>query len=126
MDLSKHRVAPEKAGSGAGNATVDAFDETTPQNCGNYDSDDCVSEYNNAVNNNDLDAFYHRCATRKGERIRSASAVRSAVFAVSARFRLRKLALRRRDAPRPSDSRYKTTPTPRTGPRRAAIRSVEM
>ena len=41
-------VALVKAGSG--NATVDAFDET-PTDCGNYDSDDCVSEYNNAVNN---------------------------------------------------------------------------
>jgi len=61
--LAASSVALVKAGSG--NATVDAFDET-PTDCGNYDSTDCVSEYNNAVNNHDLDAFYHRCATEGG------------------------------------------------------------
>ena len=35
-------------------------------NCGNYTSDDCQSEYNNAINNGNLDYFYHRCAAELG------------------------------------------------------------
>ena len=34
--------------------------------CGNYTSVDCQSEYNNAINNGNLDYFYHRCATEGG------------------------------------------------------------
>ena len=34
--------------------------------CGDGISDDCGSEYNNAVNNNDLDSFYGRCKFEGG------------------------------------------------------------
>ena len=34
--------------------------------CGNYDSDDCKAEYGNAINNGNLEYFYHRCATEGG------------------------------------------------------------
>ena len=34
--------------------------------CGNFTSEDCQSEYNNAINNGNLDYFYHRCATELG------------------------------------------------------------
>merc|ERR1719322_1958805 len=34
--------------------------------CGNEISDDCESEYNNAINNGDLDSFYSRCETEGG------------------------------------------------------------
>ena len=34
--------------------------------CGDSISDDCQSEYNNAINNGNLDYFYHRCATEGG------------------------------------------------------------
>ena len=34
--------------------------------CGYEISDDCESEYNNAINNGDLDSFYSRCETEGG------------------------------------------------------------
>ena len=34
--------------------------------CGNSISDDCQSEYDNAIRNGNLDYFYHRCATEGG------------------------------------------------------------
>ena len=34
--------------------------------CGDGISDDCQSEYNNAINNGNLDYFYHRCAREGG------------------------------------------------------------
>ena len=34
--------------------------------CGDTISDDCRSEYNNAINNGNLDYFYERCATEGG------------------------------------------------------------
>ena len=36
--------------------------------CGNYISNDCQSEYNNALRNGNLGSFYHRCATEGGAR----------------------------------------------------------
>ena len=34
--------------------------------CGNSISDDCRSEYDNAIRNGNIDYFYHRCATEGG------------------------------------------------------------
>ena len=45
---------------------MNTFIYFTEYNCGNSISDDCQSEYNNAINNGNLDYFYHRCATEGG------------------------------------------------------------
>ena len=34
--------------------------------CGDSDSSDCTSEYNNAVNNGNLEGFFDRCANEGG------------------------------------------------------------
>jgi len=39
-----------------------------PSSCSTFDSDDCKSEYNNAVANNNLPAFFARCHTEGGEK----------------------------------------------------------
>ena len=43
--------------------TITAFKGYT---CGGFNSDDCIAEYNNAVTNGQLDAFYTRCEIETG------------------------------------------------------------
>ena len=38
----------------------------TGYTCGGFNSDDCIAEFNNAVTNGQLDAFYTRCEVETG------------------------------------------------------------